>query len=161
MLWLTGAFYIFTIIKITPPSIVILTMPLTYLPSLKIARLPFATFARLARHGDMTRWRIVSRAQQNDLPAPGYLEEGKTSRPSRSLAHFLVRATPTPDAFSSSPVNTVAACFFSVPFFSSSPAVATPAPLRLSLSHGRQLLLATDRRYVAPAAPFAPTFHGI
>jgi len=131
-------------------------MALTYLASLKIVRLRIATFARLARHGDMTRWRIVSRAQQNDLPAPGYLEEGKTGRASRSLARFLVRATPTPNAFSSSPVNTVAACFFS-----SSPAAATPAPLRLSLSHGRQLLLATDRRYVAPAAPFAPTFHGI
>jgi len=73
MLWLTGAFYIFTIIKITPPSIVILTMPLTYLPSLKIARLPFATFARLARHGDTTRWRPVSRAMRKDQPAPAYL----------------------------------------------------------------------------------------
>jgi len=156
-----GGIYIFTIIKVVTHPFLILTMALTDLPSLKIVRLRFATFARLARHGDVTRWRIVSRAQQNDLPAPGYLEEGKTGRASRSLAHFLVRATPTPDAFSSSPVNTVAACFFSVPFFSSSPAAATPAPLRLSPSHGRQLLLATDRRYVAPAAPFAPTFHGI
>jgi len=67
------AFYIFTIIKIVTRSIVILTMPLTYLPSLKIARLPFATFARLARHGDTTRWRLVSRAMRKDQHAPAYL----------------------------------------------------------------------------------------
>jgi len=68
-----GAFYIFTIIKIVTRSIVILTMPLTYLPSLKIAYLPFATFARLARHGDTTRWRPVSRAMQKDQPTLAYL----------------------------------------------------------------------------------------
>jgi hypothetical protein len=86
-----GAFYIFTIIKIATRSIVILVMSLTYLPSLKFVRLLFATIAYLARHGDLTWWRTVSRAVRNDLPTPGYLLKGR-KRTGQSLARPFSRA---------------------------------------------------------------------
>jgi hypothetical protein len=85
------AFYIFTIIKILTRSIVILVMPLTYLPSLKFVRLLFTTIAYLARHGDLTWWRTVSRAVRNDLPTPGYLLKGR-KRTGQSLARPFSRA---------------------------------------------------------------------
>jgi hypothetical protein len=59
-------------------------MEITYLTDKRSLKFDFTTFAHVARHGGLTRWRAVSMGMQNDVAAPSHFFNTPPS-PSPSL----------------------------------------------------------------------------
>jgi hypothetical protein len=72
-------------------------MEITYLAVERSLKFDFTTFAYVARHDGMTRWRTVSTGMQKDVIAPGHFFN--TSRRACPRLRPLSFRSPTTDAF--------------------------------------------------------------
>lgn len=98
--------YIFTIIRIATRPFLILKMEITYIPDERSLNFIFTTFAHVACHGDMTRWRTVSTVRQNVDAVSGHffnMPRAGLPSPSPSIISFLRHRSllPQPTAASS------------------------------------------------------------